>query len=78
MSRKIEDIQKEYNEAALKLGAEAYAAFAISEELERVELKVANLKNRMMALTKEANKLREKQPEQLELPQEVPSEQQEG
>ncbi len=61
MSRTIEDIQKEYNEAALKLGAESYAVFVVAEELQRVELKAKNLQNRMLALTKEANKLRAKQ-----------------
>lgn len=69
MSRTLADIQKEYSEAAVKLGAESYSAYAVTEELARLEGNILQLQRRMQALVKESNKLSAKQkPEVAEEP----------
>lgn len=65
MSRTMDDIQKEYNETALRLGAGEYQEWSIREECERLTLNNSRLKGRMQALVKEAEKLKEKTEEVL-------------
>jgi len=60
MSRTLQDIQREYQQAALELGAETYKLHALAVEAEKAEQASNNLKNKMVGLNKEANKLQEK------------------
>lgn len=64
MSRTIQDIQKEYQQAALELGAETYKLHALEQEVEAANRSSDKLKSKMLHLNKEANKLQQKQPEQ--------------
>lgn len=66
MSRSLEDIQREYQQAALQLGAEAYKLHALAVEAEKAEQASNNLKNKMVGLNKEASKLQQKaEPEEV-------------
>ncbi len=61
MSRTMQDIQNEYQRAALELGGETYKVYALGLEVSESELKIAQLQNKMVHLNKEANTLTQKQ-----------------
>lgn len=87
MSRTLEDIQRDYQQTALQLGAEAYKLHALAVEAEKAEQVSTRLKNKMVGLNKEASKLQERTPtgeddpkfpppnQPVESEEEVPSEQ---
>lgn len=72
MSRTLEDIQREYNEAAIRLGAESFNLHILNEELERLEGNAMNLKRKMNGLVKESNKLKQVQDKLNPLPANQP------
>lgn len=74
MSRTLQDIQKEYSEAAVKLGAESYTAYSLGEELERLQGNINQLLRKMQGLVKESNKLAAKQPQPVDAPVALPVE----
>lgn len=67
MSRTIQDIQREYQQAAIELGAETYKLHSLEIEAEKAEQASNRLKTKMVGLNKEANKLTQKQPVEAEV-----------
>lgn len=61
MNRTMQDVQREYQQAVLELGAETYKVFALEEELELTQDKVLSLQGKMRQLNREASKLAQKQ-----------------
>ncbi len=61
MSRTQEDIQKQYNQLAIELGAEAYRAFVLQKETDDSEVRQNQMKDKMLHLAEEAARLKQKQ-----------------
>lgn len=71
MSRTMQDVQREYQQAALELGAESYKVFALNQELELADEKITQLMRKMLHLNKEASRLAQPKGEPVELPAEL-------
>jgi mevalonate kinase len=57
MSRKLEEVQKEYSEACVKLGQEIYLQHLHEEELKKREYTIEKLLNQIKSLNAEGHKL---------------------